>query len=61
MSPLFAFKCEECAHEFEALEKFSEDTDSRTCPHCYQNKAKRVMAPANFMLYGAGVYKPSKR
>lgn len=57
---LYAFKCEECAHEFEALEKFS-DTDTRTCPHCYQNTAKRVMAVGSFRIYGAGAFKPNQR
>lgn len=59
MSPIFVYKCP-CGHEFERLETFDPDRDTRICPKC-ERPAKRQIAGAAFRIYGQGVYKPNKR
>lgn len=53
--PIYLYKCENCGHELEALQKISAEplTD---CPKCQESRlAKQVTAP-NFRLKGSGWY-----
>lgn len=59
--PLYTYHCDDCARDVELLEPMNPDGDTRTCPGCMKDTAKRVMAPATFRLYGDGFYKPNKR
>ena len=53
--PFYEYVCQNCEHEFEVLQKMS-DEPLKECPHCKQAKlTKKVSAPA-FHLKGDGWY-----
>lgn len=53
--PIYPYSCEQCGHEFEVLQKISEDP-LKECPQCGQSSLrKRLTAPA-FHLKGTGWY-----
>lgn len=53
--PIYPYVCTACGHEFDALQKFSEDA-LRDCPQCGEaTLRKRLTAPA-FQLKGTGWY-----
>ncbi|KZS22386.1 hypothetical protein BMY_0206 [Wohlfahrtiimonas chitiniclastica] len=53
--PIYQYKCDNCGHEFEALQKISADPLTE-CPECKAPRlAKQVTAP-NFRLKGSGWY-----
>jgi len=53
--PIYEYQCQACEHEFEALQKMSEDklTD---CPECNKPKLKKLISAAGFRLKGSGWY-----
>lgn len=53
--PIYQYQCENCNHEFEALQKISAEP-LVVCPECQEERlAKQVTAP-NFRLKGSGWY-----
>lgn len=52
--PIYEYKCLQCSHEFEALQKFS-DAPLGVCPKCNGAVKKRVSA-TTFQLKGSGWY-----
>ena len=53
--PIYAYRCKSCAHEFDAIQKISEEPLLQ-CPQCDQPQlVKQVTAPA-FRLKGGGWY-----
>ena len=53
--PIYDYRCSDCSHEFEALQKLS-DALLTTCPECgKETLRKQVSAPA-FRLAGSGWY-----
>lgn len=53
--PIYAYRCEHCAHEMEALQKISADP-LRECPICHQETLKKQVTAAAFRLKGSGWY-----
>jgi len=55
MAPTYDYICQKCEHEFEAIQKITEEplTD---CPECGSNKAKRCISASTFVLKGGGWY-----
>jgi len=53
--PIYEYKCQECDHSFEALQRIGEKllTD---CPQCNTKKLKRLVSAPNFRLKGKGWY-----
>ncbi len=53
--PIYEYKCQECDHYFEALQRIGEKllTD---CHHCNAKKLKRLVSAPNFRLKGKGWY-----
>jgi len=53
--PIYEYQCKACDHEFEALQKMSEDhlTD---CPECKEPELKKLISAAGFRLKGSGWY-----
>lgn len=51
--PVYEFECK-CGHVFEELVPM--DTESRKCPNCGKNKAKKILSPCTFELKGGGWY-----
>jgi putative FmdB family regulatory protein len=53
--PIYEYKCTECDHELEKLQKMSDDplTD---CPECGKPALKKMISAAGFRLKGSGWY-----
>jgi putative FmdB family regulatory protein len=52
--PTYAYRCTSCSHEFEAIQKFSEQPISE-CPACGQH-TRRVFHPVGIVFKGSGWY-----
>ena len=53
--PIYAFRCEQCGHSFDRLQKLS-DPDPETCPSCNAASVKRALTAPSFRLAGGGWY-----
>jgi len=53
--PIYEYSCESCGHEFEAMQKMSEDP-LKTCPSCGADHLKKLVSAAGFRLKGSGWY-----
>lgn len=53
--PLYEYRCETCEHEFEALQKMS-DEPLIHCPACVQGTLRKLVSAAGFRLKGDGWY-----
>jgi putative FmdB family regulatory protein len=53
--PIYAFECEACGHEFERLQKMS-DEDPKQCPACSKETVRRQLTAPQFRLSGSGWY-----
>lgn len=53
--PIYEYKCGKCEHEFEALQKMS-DEPLKTCPSCDQDALIKKVSAAAFRLKGGGWY-----
>lgn len=53
--PIYAFRCAECGHEFDRLQKLS-DPDPETCPNCGASAVGRQITAPSFRLSGSGWY-----
>jgi putative FmdB family regulatory protein len=53
--PLYEYRCDECEHVFEALQKMSDDSLVQ-CPACDKPTLKKLMSAAGFRLKGDGWY-----
>ena len=53
--PIYEYRCEDCGHEMDALQKLSDDalTD---CPACGKPALKKLISAAGFRLKGSGWY-----
>ena len=53
--PIYEYKCRECKHAFDALQKMSDDplTD---CPDCGKPALRKLLSAPNFRLKGGGWY-----
>jgi putative FmdB family regulatory protein len=53
--PFYEYRCGSCGHEFEAMQKMSDDalTD---CPSCSQPELVKLISAAGFRLKGGGWY-----
>ena len=53
--PIYEYKCEDCGHRMEAMQKMSEDA-LRDCPECNAPKLKKLISAVAFRLKGSGWY-----
>ncbi len=53
--PIYEYKCTECGHELEALQKMS-DAALTGCPECKQESLNKKVSAAGFRLSGSGWY-----
>lgn len=53
--PLYEYRCDACEHEFEALQKIS-DEPLKHCPDCEQPQLRKLVSAAGFRLKGDGWY-----
>ena len=52
--PLYEYKCDKCAHQFEKIEKHNAPTTQK-CPKCGR-KAQRMISAAGIQFKGSGWY-----
>ena len=53
--PIYEYFCEQCGHEFEALQKMS-DPPLGNCPACEKEALKKKISAPGFRLSGSGWY-----
>ncbi len=53
--PLYEYRCDASEHEFEALQKIS-DEPLKHCPDCEQPQLRKLVSAAGFRLKGDGWY-----
>ena len=53
--PIYEYACDRCGHEFETLQKMSEDP-LKDCPSCHEPSLRRLVSAAGFHLKGSGWY-----
>jgi len=53
--PIYEYKCQNCGHYFEILQRISEEPLS-ICPECKKNALKKLVSAPNFRLKGEGWY-----
>ena len=53
--PTYLYRCKSCSHEFEELQKFS-DEPLTICPSCKQPVLVRVIGSAGLVFKGSGFY-----
>lgn len=53
--PLYEFKCADCGHELEVLQKISAPAPTE-CPHCKRQALQKKVTAAGFQLKGTGWY-----
>ena len=52
--PTYAYRCSACAHEFEVVQKFSEEP-LKFCPEC-DSPIRRIIFPVGIVFKGSGWY-----
>lgn len=53
--PIYEYQCQECGHQFDKLQKIS-DEPLLVCPQCQKPKLVKLISAAGFRLKGAGWY-----
>ena len=53
--PIYEYRCENCGHELEAVQKISE-SPLVTCPECSADALKKRISAAGFRSKGGGWY-----
>ena len=53
--PIYAYKCADCGHEKEVLQKIS-DAPLTDCPDCGHPSMAKMVTAAGFQLKGSGWY-----
>ncbi|HHO67884.1 MAG TPA: zinc ribbon domain-containing protein [Gammaproteobacteria bacterium] len=53
--PIYEYRCRKCGHEFEKLQKIS-DEPLKTCPECGADALEKLVSAAGFRLKGGGWY-----
>ena len=53
--PISEYKCSNCGHQFEKIQKFS-DEPLKKCPNCDKNTLNKLISSPSFRLKGGGWY-----
>ncbi len=53
--PIYEYRCDNCSHQLEAIQKISENP-LKTCPECGQDTLVKKVSAAGFRLKGGGWY-----
>ena len=53
--PIYEYKCLKCGHQFEVIQRFS-DNPIEKCPSCENNEVKKLVSAPSFRLKGGGWY-----
>lgn len=58
--PIYEYRCGDCGHELEALQKLS-DPKLTTCPECGRETLTKLVSASAFVLKGSGWYQTDFR
>lgn len=53
--PIYEYRCDDCGHELEKLQKMSDDP-LKECPQCNSQGLRKLISAAGFRLSGSGWY-----
>lgn len=53
--PIYEYQCQSCGHQFELLQKIS-DEPVKICPECGKSSVQQLVSAAGFQLKGSGWY-----
>ncbi len=53
--PIYDYKCSKCEHQFEVIQRLS-DNPVESCPACNKKTVKKLVSAPSFRLKGAGWY-----
>ena len=53
--PIYAYKCQDCGHQLEKLQRIGEPSLT-DCPQCGQSQLRKQITAAAFKLKGTGWY-----
>ena len=53
--PIYEYKCSNCGHQFEKIQKFS-DQPLKKCPNCDKKALNKLISSPSFRLSGSGWY-----
>ena len=53
--PIYPYLCNDCGHEFDRLQKISDDP-LKVCPECGAESLRKKLTAASFQLKGTGWY-----
>jgi len=53
--PIYEYKCTECQHRLEKLQKMSDDP-LKDCPECGKSSLTKLVSASSFKLKGTGWY-----
>ena len=53
--PIYEYKCSKCEHQFEIIQRFS-DNPLESCPECGQTSIKKLVSAPSFRWKGGGWY-----
>ena len=53
--PIYEYQCAACGHQFETLQKISDEPFSE-CPDCGKDALKKLISASAFRLKGSGWY-----
>jgi putative FmdB family regulatory protein len=53
--PIYDYKCSNCGHQFEVIQKFS-DNPIKICPKCNEEFVQKLVSAPSFRLKGGGWY-----
>lgn len=53
--PIYEYQCKACGHEFESLQRIS-DEPLKDCPKCSAPELQKLISAAGFRLKGGGWY-----
>ncbi len=53
--PIYEYQCNACGHEFESIQRISDDP-LKDCPECRKPELKKLISASGFRLKGGGWY-----
>ena len=58
--PIYEYRCEACNHEFDVMQRMSDDPLTE-CPECHAQSLRKLVSAAGFRLKGSGWYKTESK
>ncbi len=53
--PIYEYQCSICHHQFDAVQKMSDDP-LKNCPACHKDALNKLISASGFQLKGTGWY-----